>query len=77
MARHESQYMFYPPETPIDRVVIPDAGTSVTVEYYNGAEWVEDSLSPITTPDTIYCCKARVRLTPDVGGFFVDEGLPV
>ncbi len=55
------------------RAIVPDAGTSVTVEFFNGVNWSEDSESPITGPNKIFCKHLKVRLTPDVGGFFFDE----
>lgn len=55
------------------RSVIPDSGTSLAVEFWSGTEWVADSASPTTAPTTIFTRNMRVRLTPSVGGFFVDE----
>ena len=74
MARYTEETIYNPQGSTEERSVIPDAGTSVTVEYSNGAgSWVEDSQSPITTPNTIFCRGLSVRLTPDVGGFYIDE----
>jgi hypothetical protein len=73
MARYEAQTIIDPIGKINERSVIPDAGTSVTVEFFNGAEWVADSQSPITVPNTVFCRGLRVRYTPDTGGFFVDE----
>ncbi|WMX18829.1 hypothetical protein [Escherichia phage vB_EcoP_PAS7] len=54
-----------------DRIVVPDAGTTVTVEYWSGTEWVMDVDSPIDSPATLYTRLVRVRLTAD-GGFSFD-----
>ena len=75
MARYTAQTHFNSLGRVETRNIIPDAGTSVTVEYYSGDEWVPDSGSPITGPDAISCRGLAVRLTPDVGGFFIDEGI--
>lgn len=56
------------------RNVIPDSGTSITVEFYSGSEWVTDGDSPITEPSQVFARGVSMRLTPDVGGFFIDEG---
>lgn len=55
------------------RAVIPDPGTSVTVEFWSGSEWVTDSSSPMTSPDRIFTRGVNVRLTPDAGGFYIEE----
>lgn len=55
------------------RVIIPDSGTSVAVEFWTGSEWATDSGSPVTTPDKIFCPNVRVRLTPDTGGFYFNS----
>ena len=59
------------PET---RAVIPDSGTSLTFEVWSGSEWVADGMSPITQPQQIFTRNVRIRLTPDTGGFLIDDG---
>ena len=72
--RYTSQTEFYFNKLQEYRSIIPDNGTSVTIEFWSGIEWVEDPLSPITSPDAIRCSGVGIRLTPDVGGFFFDDG---
>lgn len=55
------------------RAIIPDTGTSVTVEFWTGTEWVIDSQSPITSPDQVFTRGVNMRLTPDIGGYYVEE----
>ena len=74
MARYEAEITLSPIGNIEYRSIVPDSGTSVTVEFYSGAEWVEDSQSPITTPNTVFCRGLSMRLTPDTGGFYIDEG---
>lgn len=57
-----------------ERALIPDAGTSVVVEFHSGSAWVTDEQSPVTVTKKIYCKGLRVRLTPDTGGFSFDDG---
>mgnify|MGYP003647817872 CR=1 FL=1 len=75
MARHEQELLFNSKGPATQRAVIPDVGTLVTVEYFSGAGWVPDSASPLATPNSILCKGISVRLTPNVGGFFIDEGI--
>lgn len=74
MARYTAQHILSSKGSVKERSVIPDAGTSVTVEFHTGTQWVADPESPITTPNLITCRGLSVRLTPDTGGFFIDEG---
>ena len=73
MARYTSEKIFKSIGGVATRNIVPDTGTSVSVEYYSGQEWVADPNSPITTPNIINCRDILMRLTPDVGGFFIDE----
>ena len=73
MARYTSAKIFSSVGGVETRNVIPDAGTSVIVEYYTGTQWVTDPSSPISAPNIINCRGISVRLTPDSGGFFIDE----
>ena len=75
MARHIQELILNSVGLSIERSIIPDAGTSVVVEYYTGTEWVADTRSPITTPNQLVCKGLSVRLTPNMGGFFIDEGV--
>jgi hypothetical protein len=74
MARYEAQTLIKPQGNIDERSLIPDSGTSVTVEFFNGSEWVADSQSPVTVPNTVFCRGLSIRLTPDTGGFYIDEG---
>lgn len=77
--RYDDQAVFIFPPGAGNVSVIPDAGTSVTVEVSNGltgeAEWVLDDKSPITTPTPILCGGIKLRLTPDIGGYAFNGGL--
>lgn len=55
------------------RAVVPDSGTSLKVEFWSGVNWVEDSKSPITKPEKFFSRNQQVRITPDAGGFNIDE----
>lgn len=55
----------------LDRIVIPTPGTSVEVAYWSGTEYVNDPVSPMTLPGTVYTRQLRLRLTAD-GPFGVD-----
>ena len=56
------------------RPLIPDSGSYVTVEYYNGLNWVEDEQSPISEAVSIRTDGLRIKFTPSAGGaFFIDE----
>jgi hypothetical protein len=74
MARYTSQVNLSFDASQEDRAIIPDAGASVAVEFWNGAGWTVDSKSPVTKPTTIFSKGVRVRLTPTGGGFYLDEG---
>lgn len=75
-ARHESQKVFAFNTRATERAIVPDAGTSVTFEVSSDkgdeSQWVLDPKSPITSPDILFCAGVKMRLTPDVGGFYFD-----
>lgn len=71
--RYEAQKVFAFSKMQDCRAIIPDSGTSLTVEAWSGADWVEDTKSPITSPQTIFTNGINVRVTPDVGGYFIDD----
>lgn len=73
MARYTAQKEFVFGVGKTERALIPDAGASVAVEYWSGAEWVTDSASPVIDPSKIYTLGVNVRLTPTSGGFYIDE----
>lgn len=74
MGRHTTAFEFAGTPLVDERSVIPDDGTSVSVEYWSGLSWTTDEASPITSPTAIRTKNIQVRLTPDVGGFFLDDG---
>lgn len=73
MARYTAQKEFVFGVGKTERAVVPDTGTTVTVEYWSGSTWTADSASPISDPSKIYTSGVNVRLTPSAGGFFIDE----
>lgn len=54
--------------------IIPDAGASVQIEFWNGNEWVIGADSPVTFDNMIYTRNNRIRFTPTNGGYHIDEG---
>ncbi len=74
MARYTVQKEVLFDKTQEYRAVIPDAGASVALEFWNGTTWTTDIMSPITAPERVYTFGLRVRLTPTGGGFWIDEG---
>lgn len=54
--------------------IVPDAGASIAVEFWNGNEYVTDPKSPVTDSNVIFTQNNSVRLTPTGGGFHIDEG---
>lgn len=52
--------------------VIPDEGTSITVQYFNGAGYTTYP-HKIEGPDTLFVRGCKVKLTPSSGGFFIDD----
>ncbi|AUR99397.1 hypothetical protein NVP1265O_18 [Vibrio phage 1.265.O._10N.286.52.F6] len=54
--------------------IIPDPGASITVEFWNGNEYVTDSKSPITESTVVFTQNNVIRFTPTTGGFHIDEG---
>lgn len=54
--------------------IIPDSGASITVEFWNGNEYVVDPKSPVTDTNVIFTQNNVIRLTPNGGGFHIDEG---
>lgn len=76
MARYTEQKTFSFGRQQEYRAVIPDTGSTVVVEFWNGVSWVADAGSPLTSPDKIFALGVNVRLTPSVGhGFYIDEGV--
>lgn len=77
--RYEGPQIFTFPRGSNNVVLIPDSGTSVTVELSNGlegeAQWVTDVKSPVTLPTPIVCGGVKMRLTPDAGGYAFNGGL--
>lgn len=57
--------------------IIPDSGSSIGIEFWNGNEWVADEKSPITTPNKIMTQNSMIRFTPSSGGFHIDEGAAI
>lgn len=55
------------------RSIVPDAGASLDVKFWSGAQWVADPKSPITSPSLIFARNNNVRITPAGGGFTIDE----
>lgn len=51
--------------------IIPDVGTQVTVEYFNGEDYTPLT-AKVTEPDTVFVRGCKVRFTPDKGGFYID-----
>lgn len=76
--RYEGAQVFSFPPSAANVVVIPDAGTAVTVEISNGqtgeGQWELDDKSPITTPTPVACGGIKLRLSPDVGGYAFNGG---
>ena len=73
MARHTTQKEFIFGSLIESRLLNPDAGTSLTLEVWNGAGWTVDDLSPVTAPQEIFTRNTRIRVTPDTGGYYVGE----
>lgn len=61
------------------RSLIPDAGVSVEVAFWNGTQFIVDDKSPVTSPTDISCTGVTVRLTPTPAesgyGFDTETGL--
>lgn len=74
MARFTSQTEFSFGSDVDARAVVPDSGTSLTFEVWSGTGWVTDGMSPITEPQRIFTRNVQIRLTPNTGGFLIDEG---
>lgn len=55
-----------------EKAVVPDAGTEVSVEYFNGVGYTPLA-AKIVEPDTLFVRGCKVRLTPNVGGFYIDR----
>jgi hypothetical protein len=57
------------------RALIPDAGVTVAVEFWNGTQWVTDKKSPVDSPSDIGCLGVKVRFTPTPsnGGYGFDS----
>ena len=75
--RYTAQQEFTFGPLPEARGVVPDSGTSVTFEVWNGTGWTTDGMSPITEPERIFTRNTRIRLTPNTGGFLIDDGGPL
>jgi len=73
MARHTSSQEFSFGDRCENRFVVPDNGTSLTVEYWTGLAFVEDSSSPVTSPSSLFTRNSKIRITPSAGGFLIDE----
>lgn len=73
MARYTAQKEFlYSPNTEFINI-IADTGTLLTLEVWNGNAWVASSSSPLSLDSSINVAGLKIRLTPDVGGYFVND----
>ncbi len=52
--------------------IVPDPGTSITVAYFNGVDYTTYPVK-VEQPDTIFVRGCVVKLTPNSGGFFIDD----
>ena len=54
------------------RFIVPSAGASIAVSYWNGVDYTPDEASPITAPRNIYTKGCRIKFTPTGGGYLID-----
>lgn len=78
MARYTTQKEFLFPLAQVKANLVPDPTASLVIEFWNGASWTADSVSPITAPTSFNVAGLKMRITPTGGGYFVnDEGIDI